>query len=158
MYYISHIVSNHKNQKMKKLLSIAIVLGMITLNSCKKDEVVSQDVAFGAMLMGSEEVPAVTTTAMGTFSGVYNKTTKILTYTISYTGMTPTAWHLHKGAKGATGGVIFDLGKTFTTPFSAATVALTTDQETDLMNGMYYANFHSAKSPSGEVRGQLLKK
>ena len=142
---------------MKKLLQIAIVLGMITLNSCKKAEVVSQDVTFGAMLMGSEEVPAVSTTAMGTFSGVYNKTTKILTYTISYTGMTPTAWHLHKGARGATGGVIFDIGRTFTSPFSAATIALTADQETDLMNGMYYANIHSTKSPSGEIRGQLMK-
>jgi CHRD domain len=142
---------------MKKILTLAILLAGITLASCKKDEVVSSDVAFMAMLSGSEEVPAVTTTASGMLDGVYNKDTKILTYTITYSGITPTAWHIHKAAKGATGGVIFNFGTTFTSPFKSATVALTADQEVDLMAGNYYVNMHSAKSASGEIRGQLLK-
>ena len=143
---------------MKRILTIAILLAGITLASCKKDEVVSSDVAFMAMLSGAEEVPAVTTTATGMLDGVFNKDTKIFTYTLTFSGMTPTAWHIHKAAKGANGGVIFDLGKTYTTSFKGTTAALTTDQETDLMAGNYYVNFHSAKSASGEVRGQLLKR
>lgn len=142
---------------MKRILTIAILLAGITLASCKKDEVASSDVAFMAMLSGAEEVPAVTTTATGMLDGVYNKDTKILTYTLTYSGMTPTAWHIHKGLKGANGGVIFGLGTTFSSPFKSATIALTAEQETDLMAGNYYVNFHSAKSPSGEIRGQLLK-
>jgi ABC-type microcin C transport system permease subunit YejE len=142
---------------MKNLLAIAIIIVGITFASCKKDEVVSSDVAFMAMLSGAEEVPAVTTTASGMFDGVYNKDTKILTYTITYSGITPTAWHIHKAAKGATGGVIFNFGTTFSSPFKSATIALTADQETDLMAGNYYVNMHSAKSASGEIRGQLLK-
>lgn len=142
---------------MKKLMTIAILLAGMALTSCKKDEVASSDVAFMAMLSGAEEVPAVTTTASGMFSGVYNKNTKILTYTITYSGMTPTAWHLHKAAKGVSGAVVFNLGTTFTSPFKSATIALTADQETDLMAGSYYVNMHSAKSASGEIRGQLLK-
>ena len=142
---------------MKKILTIAILLAGITLTSCKKDEVVSNDVAFMAMLSGAEEVPAVSTTATGMLEGTFNKVTKIFTYTATFSGMTPTAWHIHKGAKGANGGVIFALGTTFASPFKSATVALTAEQETDLMAGSYYINFHSAKSPSGEIRGQLLK-
>jgi hypothetical protein len=142
---------------MKKILTIAIILAGMTLASCKKEEVVSSDVAFMAMLTGSEEVPAVTTNASGMFDAVYNKDTKILTYTITYSGITPTAWHIHKAAKGITGGVIFNFGTTFSSPFKSATVALTADQETELMAGNYYVNMHSAKSPTGEIRGQLLK-
>ncbi len=142
---------------MKKILTLSILLLVITFASCKKDEVASPNVTFMAMLSGAEEVPSVTTTASGMFEGVYNKDTKILTYTLTYSGMTPTAWHIHKGAKGTNGGVIFGLGTTFTSPFKSATVALTAEQETDLMAGNYYVNFHSAKSPSGEIRGQLLK-
>lgn len=142
---------------MKNLLAIAILMVSITFASCKKDEVVSSDVAFMAMLSGAEEVPAVTTTASGMFDGVYNKDTKILTYTITYSGITPTAWHIHKAAKGVTGGVIFNFGTTFSSPFKSATIALTAEQETDLMAGNYYVNMHSAKVASGEIRGQLLK-
>ncbi len=142
---------------MKRILTLAVLLVGLTLASCKKDEVASSDVAFMAMLSGAEEVPAVTTTASAMFDGVYNKDTKILTYTITYSGITPTAWHIHKAAKGATGGVVFNFGTTFTSPFKSATVALTADQEADLMAGNYYVNMHSAKSASGEIRGQLLK-
>lgn len=142
---------------MKNLLTLAVLLVGLILASCKKDEVASSDVAFMAMLSGVEEVPAVNTTATGMLDGVYNKDTKVLTYTITYSGMTPTAWHIHKAAKGANGGVIFNLGSTFTSPFKSATVALTAEQEADLMAGNYYVNMHSAKSPSGEIRGQLLK-
>jgi hypothetical protein len=142
---------------MKNLFAIAILMVGFTLTSCKKDEVVSSDVAFMAMLSGAEEVPAVTTTASGMFDGVYNKDTKILTYTFTYSGITPTAWHIHKAAKGVTGGVIFNFGTSFSSPFKSATAALTAEQETELMAGNYYVNMHSAKSPSGEIRGQLLK-
>jgi len=144
---------------MKKTLVFSFMLSIMFIVSCKKEEeVAANETKFGASLKGSEEVPAVTTNATGTFDATYNKDTKILSYTINYNGITPTAWHIHKGAVGSTGSVIFDFGRTFTSPFMASTVALTTDQETDLMNGMYYVNIHSAKSPSGEIRGQLLKK
>ena len=142
---------------MKKILAISSILAILLVASCKKDEV-SNEVKFGATLSGAQEVPAVTTTATGTFDATYNTDTKILTYTVTYTGITPTAWHIHREAVGVTGPVVFNFGQTFTSPFNATTIALTTAQETDLMNGMYYVNIHSSKSPSGEIRGQLLKK
>ncbi len=143
---------------MKNYILLFSAFILIFVSSCKKDEVISSDVSFTASLSGAEEVPAVTSTASGTFEGIYNKDSKVLTYTITYSGVTPTLWHFHKGAKGTSGGVIFNLGTTFSSPYKGTTVAFTTEQEMDLMNGLYYLNIHSAKSPSGEIRGQLIKK
>jgi CHRD domain len=142
---------------MKLLLSFFLLVAVTTF-SCKKEEaVVSPDVKFMAMLSGAEEVPAVTTTASGMFDGVFNKNTKILTYTITYSGITPVAWHIHKAVKGTNGGVSFNLGTAFSTPYKNSTIALTPEQEADLMAGGFYVNVHSAKNTSGEIRGQLLK-
>jgi CHRD domain len=104
------------------------------------------------------QLAVAATTATGSVSGTYNQTSKILTLTVTYTGVTPTAWHIHKGAAGTAGPVVLDLGTSFASPFKFTTTALTTDQETDLKAGLYYVNIHSAKNPSGEIRGQLAAK
>lgn len=149
---------------MKRILTVAIILVGITLASCKKDEVIEEqkdavltEVAFMAMLYGAEEVPAVTTNAFAMLEGVYNRNTKILTYTMTFADIVPTAWHIHKGAMGVNGDVVFNLGTTFTAPFKSATAALSAEQEKDLMANNYYVNIHTAKFTSGEIRGQLLK-
>ena len=93
--------------------------------------------------------------AQGSVSGKFNNSTKILTVQVSYLGLTPTIWHIHKGAAGVAGPVVFDLGKTFVSPFSYSTAALDAAQEADLKSGLYYVNIHSAAAPGGEIRGQL---
>lgn len=144
---------------MKKTLFTLLIAALLFATSCKKDEeVVSPEVKFNITLNGSLEVPANTSTATGSFVGTYNKTTKVISYTINYNGITPTAWHIHKGAVGVNGGVIFALGTTFNTAYSSTTAALTAEQETDLMAGNYYVNIHSASKPGGEIRGQLILK
>lgn len=143
---------------MKNILAMALVVSSILFASCEKEEMNANEVAFTATLSGSEEVPAFNTMASGTLNGTFNTETKILAFTVNYTGMTPVAWHLHKAAKGSNGPVVFDLGTSFPSPYMWQTTALTAEQEADLMAGMYYLNIHSALSPSGEIRGQLMKK
>ncbi len=140
---------------MKNLVLFAFIL--LAALSCKNDEVASNEVNFNITLKGTNEVPANASAATGTFVAVYNKDTKILKYTITYAGITPTAWHIHKGATTATGAVVFNFGTTFSSPYVNQTVALTTDQETDLLAGNYYVNVHSALFAAGEIRGQLVK-
>lgn len=141
---------------MKKAFLFLFLSTFFFVTSCKKTEDVSPEVKFNVTLNGSVEVPTNSSTATGSFVGTYNKTTKIISYTINYNGITPTAWHIHKGAVGVSGAVIFQLGTTFNTAYSGTTAALTTDQETDLMSGNYYVNIHSASKPGGEIRGQLI--
>jgi hypothetical protein len=146
---------------MKNLLFSVMLIGILFVVSCKKDEVAvvapTNEVKFNITLNGSKEAPATTSTATGTFAATYNKDTKIISYAIGYTGVTPTAWHIHKGAVGVAGAVIFGLGTTFTNAYSSVTPALTTEQETDLLAGNYYVNLHSTANPSGDIRGQLVQ-
>jgi hypothetical protein len=143
---------------MKKLVYL-FVLG-ISFLACKEEEAtpVDNSITLTATLSGAEEVPAVTTTATGTFTGKFDPTTKQLTYTLTYTGMTPTAWHIHTAPKGTNGGVAVNFGTTFASPYAGLTAVLTAQQEADLLAGNMYANFHSAKNPGGEIRGQITKK
>lgn len=153
---------------MKKYSLLSLIFIFVVAMSCKKDEVVIPDLAVAGTLApdanifytsttlsGANEVPAVTTTATGEALGTYNKTTKILNLNVTYAGITPTAWHIHKAAAGVAGGVIFNFGTSFSTPFAYTSTALTDAQETDLLGGLNYLNIHSAKAPGGEIRGQL---
>jgi CHRD domain len=144
---------------MKKSLLLSLLAVSVLTFSCKKDEVVvNPDIVYQVLttLSGANEVPAVVSTASGSVTGTYNKTTKTLNVIVSYAGIDPTAWHIHKGASGTAGGVVFNFGAEFKTPFSSIPLVLTEAQETDLLTGLYYVNIHSAKSASGEIRGNLI--
>ncbi len=154
---------------MKKYSLYSLIIIFAVAMSCKKDEVVIPDLVVAGTLApdanifytsttlsGANEVPAVVTTATGEALGTYNKTTKILNLNVTYSGITPTAWHIHKAAAGVAGGVVFNFGTTFSTPFTyTSPTALTDAQEADLLGGLNYLNIHSAKAPGGEIRGQL---
>ncbi|WP_205502169.1 CHRD domain-containing protein [Rufibacter psychrotolerans] len=109
-------------------------------------------------LTGAKEVPANNSTATGTFSGTYNQDTKILTYTITWTGLTATNMHFHKGEVGSPGPVVIPIGSApYTSPINAQTPPLTQDQEADLLAGRWFVNIHSAAFQGGEIRGQVVR-
>jgi hypothetical protein len=112
-------------------------------------------VTFNAALDGASEVPANTSTATGTATLSYNKTTKIFTLNLTYSGLTPTMGHIHVGAVGVSGPVVFPFSNLMS-PFSYTSVALTTAQEADLLANNYYVNLHTDAFPEGEIRGQLV--
>jgi CHRD domain len=132
---------------MKKVLLFSLLAISAITFSCSKDEVVvNPDKIYqvSTTLSGANEVPVVVSSATGA-----------VTVTVSYAGIEPTAWHIHKGATNATGGVVFNFGTDFKTPFTSIPLLLTEAQEADLFNGQYYVNLHSVKSGSGEIRGHL---
>jgi hypothetical protein len=144
------------------LLKISIVLVcIVALSRCKKsttDPVVSNTVSFASTINGASEVPSNASTATGSATASFDKTTKILTLSMTYTGLTATNMHIHKGPIGVGGGVLFGLGTApFSSPVSYTSPALSVNQEDSLMNNLYYLNIHSAAFPGGEIRGQILK-
>jgi hypothetical protein len=132
-------------------------VGSVFLFGCSKDDEPDNIVRFESIqIIGGEEVPPNSSTATGIFNGTFDKTTKILTYTLTFTGLTPTNMHFHRGAIGVSGPVVIPISSApYTSPINSVTPALTAEQETDLLGGLWYVNIHSAAFPPGEIRGQV---
>ena len=106
-------------------------------------------------LSGAAEVPPVTTSATGNAT-VNIKSDRSVTATVTVSGMTATASHIHEAAAGANGPVIVPFVKTGDNTFAAAEGAkLTEAQYESYKAGKLYVNVHTAKNPGGEIRGQL---
>jgi hypothetical protein len=112
-------------------------------------------VSFNATLNGTSEVPSNSSTATGTATLSYNKTTKIFSLNVTFTGITLTDAHVHVGAVGVSGPPVFPLPN-LTSPISFTSRALTAAEEADLLANLYYVNLHTAAYTGGEIRGQLI--
>jgi CHRD domain len=144
---------------LKKIQFIVLVSALLIGSSCKKSSdntvVPNPNISFSATINGASEVPANASAATGSATGTFNTTTKILTLTVTYTGVTATLGHIHKGAAGVSGGVVFPFSPV-TSPINFS-ATLDATQEADLMANLYYVNIHSAAFGAGEIRGQLIK-
>jgi hypothetical protein len=109
---------------------------------------------YQAVLSGEEETPPVETEASGHAVLALSEDTAELIYRVSAENIDPlTMAHIHKAPPGVPGDVIFPLD-TSTMPLSG-TLAITTEQIFDLLQGNYYVNLHTAANSSGEIRGQV---
>jgi hypothetical protein len=119
----------------------------------------AETVNFKADLKGSEEVPPADSAGTGTVEATFDTDTKVLTWTITYSGMTgdATAAHFHgPAAAGANAGPVVPIEGNLASPISG-TATLPDQQATDLQAGMWYFNIHTAQFPDGELRGQVTK-
>lgn len=81
---------------------------------------------------------------------------KSVSGSVTYTGFTATAAHIHVGAKGTNGPVVVPLTKTSDSSFSVAPDTKLTDAQYESYRaGNFYVNVHSAAFPGGEIRAQL---
>lgn len=106
-------------------------------------------------LSGSEEVPAVTTSASGTGT-ITIKDDKTVTGSVTTKGVVGTAAHIHLAPAGKNGPPVITLSKKseneWTVPEGAK---LTDEQYAAYKAGNLYVNVHSAANKGGEIRGQL---
>jgi len=106
-------------------------------------------------LIGSDEVPAVSTKASG--SGTITiKDDKSVSGSVTTSGIKGTMAHIHMAAAGKNGPVIIPLTKSGNHGWAVpAGAKLTDDQYKAFKAGDLYVNVHSAAHKSGEIRGQL---
>jgi len=83
-----------------------------------------------------------------------NKTAKTFDIVVNYTGLTPTAGHIH----GDDGGIVipFPDALVSTSPIHHSG-AITDTQIAELMDNLYYVNLHTTAFPGGEISGILMK-
>ena len=114
---------------------------------------------FHANLEPFQEVPPKNSTGSGEALVTLDTSTKLLSYTVTFDGLTgpATAAHFHgPAAKGANAGVVVPFSAPVTSPYHG-TATLTDDQIKDLEAGNWYVNVHTAANPGGEIRGQVLR-
>lgn len=149
--------------KTKLLIPALFLFAFIGFNACDNDDEVvttKNTVTFTATLNGANEVPPSTSMATGMATFKYDTTTHKLSGTVTFSGMTATASHIHKGDTTEAGPVVIPLDVTppVTSPITLQPTTLDSMQRADLMNGLHYVNLHSEAFPGGEIRGQLMKK
>lgn len=147
-----------------KILSIALGL-TVSFLACEKDKETVNNPIYNlrGAANGAQETPnRINTTATGNITGSYNKDNNLLTYTITWTGLTggnPTAMHFHGPADPGVGAGI-RVGITGFPATASGTVSgtatLSDEQETELVSGLWYYNIHNATYPPGEIRGQVF--
>jgi hypothetical protein len=110
---------------------------------------------------GAQMVPSVTGTGTGTINGTYNPSTRELTYTSNWSGLTgaPASGGFFRGGRGVSGTAegtpwTFQSGSTETGSVNG-TMTLTDQQATELLGNNWYYSFGTAMNPGGEVRGQI---
>ena len=117
---------------------------------------------FDVPLSGSEQVPPVDTSGSGTAHLTYDPHTRMLKWSIDYSGLSSpvTMAHFHRGAKGQNGPVVIWLtkrGEPVSSPITGHD-KLTAAQAKQFMAGEWYINVHTKDHPAGEIRGQVVPK
>jgi hypothetical protein len=119
----------------------------------------ADQINFKADLSGGSEVPPVTTPGKGSAAATLDTGTKMLTWTVDYSGLSGpvTAAHIHgPAAAGVNAGVLVPLGTNLANPIKGS-ATLTDAQVSDLEAGRTYINLHTADNKGGEIRGQLQR-
>jgi MYXO-CTERM domain-containing protein len=135
---------------MKTSLVLASSLALLLVSGVSSAAVTT----YKSTLNGAQETPPVVTAATGSATLTYNDANKKLTGTVTYTGVTATAQHIHQEACGVAGGVVQALNAG-AGGVIAVNVTLSGAEETALVAGKLYVNIHSAAHGNGEIRGQL---
>ena len=108
-------------------------------------------------LLGSSEVPPNMSTGSGSIELALNHSTKVLTWTVAYQGLSgpATGAHFHAPAlNDQNAGIAVPMLGSLDSPF-VGDIILTDGQVADLMAGKWYVNVHTASYPGGEIRGQI---
>ncbi len=126
---------------------------------------------YNSLLTPDQEVPPTSSDGNGFGFLALNEATNELVFEVNFTGLTgsTTMLHIHQGAAGVDGPVLFDLeaiagvSDGFGSPVSGvidiandAQLALSVQDIIDDLNaGSLYFNLHTSTEPGGEIRGQI---
>ena len=148
--------------KMTRLLGLpAAALLSLTLLSCgggTTTPMMMTSVTLAAALSGDQEVTPTTTGGVGTGTLTLTTPSNAVMGSISINGLSATAAHIHQGAAGSNGPVLF--GLTESSPGSGSWAVppgttFTQAQADAFASGGLYFNAHTLENTGGDIRGQI---
>jgi hypothetical protein len=161
---------------MKFLRISALVLSVsLLLTACKRDTEFTKITEFrknAIAMTGALNVPATPSTGLGTMDIWYSKETRILTYTLNWSGLTgavssaaimgpaPTGFPSSTVVQNLSTSAIVRCATVSNTSCGTYKGTLLVDgfvvTEENLMSGVYYLTLRTANYPAtGEIRGQI---
>ncbi len=103
--------------------------------------------------------PGIASSGKGMATASLDTTTKTLTWTVDYSGLSgpATAAHIHGPADpGANAGIVVPFTGNLDSPIKGS-ATLTDAQIAQLEAGKWYVNIHTEANKPGEIRGQLVR-
>jgi hypothetical protein len=154
----------HLTLARKFTAAATILFSTLLISSCDNDDNDDFDdntYSISGNASGSQEVPAVTTSATATLTGSYDADDNKLNYTINWNGLSGviSAAHFHGPAlAGSSASPIHDItiGTNGVNGTTTGTITVADSTEAHLLNGKVYYNLHTVANPNGEIRGQVL--
>jgi hypothetical protein len=148
----------------KPILMFGAIFCMLTLfSACKKKAlrpVEKKETEYNITAAVNATNIKTGSTATGTLTATYKKSTKKLAYNLRFSDIDPESINLHLGTATELGTLVANIkkdGAKYTSP-SIGTVELNEAGEKALLEDKVYLNIVSTKFPAGEIRGQLLLK
>jgi hypothetical protein len=161
----SYFYNKYYGMKFRKLTALSFIAALFIFPACDADDIFNENLYLGNSLpmSGAQEVPAVATSATGTINASYNKLSRILTYSVAFSGLSgnAAAAHIHGTAEAGYNANVLQSFSGFPAATSGSySGTLYFDGvkllEEHLLAGRYYVNIHTPARPGGEIRGQLI--
>ena len=138
-----------------KLLPFASTVAMLLIAT---SPALAEKLTMKVPLSASAEVPPNSSPATGSADVTFDTASKVLTWKVTYSGLTgpATMAHFHgPGEAGKNAPVVVPIPNPASGAEGSAT--LNDAQAADLMGGKYYINVHTDANKGGEIRGQVVK-
>ncbi len=140
----------------RRNLTSVLLVSLLSLSACNMPS--SDSTKATAMLISSSEVPSTNSVGTGEANVVLDLKNDKLSWTITYSGLSGavTGAHFHgPAAVGTNADVAIPIEGDMLSPIKGE-AAITDEQKTQLLEGKWYINLHTAANPDGEIRGQVI--
>ena len=144
------------------LIRTTLAAGLIaSLAACGQMRPQNKIDIYQATLSNAQEVPPAAGGGGGQAEVQLNKNNNTIKWKVTYSGLTGavTAAHIHGPAPvGQNAGVVVPFTGNMNAQPMEGEATITPEQVTQLVNGQWYVNIHTARFPGGEIRGQLRER
>ncbi len=160
--------------KLPKLTAFTLLLSVFFVLSCEPEAELKRARDYekqGIILSAAQQTPPVSSSALGKMDVFYSKGTKLLNYSVNWSGLSGAVTGITINGVGPSGfpaapvqtistSALIKCPASSTTACGSYSGTLLADEqvvkENNIINGFYYITLRTAAFPNGELRGQVV--